>query len=130
MDKVFNTEQEIELLQGAYEEAENLRSLAWDRVTTAMLAASPIKVGDMIELRNQYFSKNDGKKLRVKNTWVSRRPHVFRNDGPVEWAVRIRCFPIKKNGDMALVGERTVDDVEQDFKVGKIVLIPEIIDTK
>jgi hypothetical protein len=123
----FNSAQSVELQQAAYEEAARLRELAWERVEVAMFAASPIKVGDKVRIEKQYFAKDNGKVFRVTSTVVR---HVTYERGPDRWEVRAKLFPIKKDGGVALTGEHIVDNVAQEFADGKIILVPEIINTK
>lgn len=120
MEKIFNTQREIELLQGAFDEADNLRNLAWDRVSDAMLAACEVKVGDLVEYTD-YWKKEFT--LRINKMFV-RRTKLF--SGGYSWEIRSSMYPLKKDGNIALKGEKDSSDVEKDLKSGKLRLIPEV----
>lgn len=124
---VFTVDQSVELLQDAYDEAERLRDLAWGRVEVAMFAASPIKAGDLVRLEKQYSNRDNGKILRVKSMAIR---HVTYEAGRSRWEVRADLYPVKKDGTMAKVGSHDIWNVTREYDEGKIVLVPEIINTK
>jgi hypothetical protein len=123
-NKAFNTQQEIELLQGAYEEAVVIRDLAWERVSTAMLAACPIKVGDMVERPN----RRSGAAVRRVVEMFLNRTNNYR--GGWDWEIRAKLRKVKKDGGTSLNGEDIIWDVERELREGALRLVPEIINTK
>lgn len=106
----------IELLQAAYEEATRLRDLAWQNVTEAMVAAAPVKVGDVVDYKT--YSKI--KTLQVTKVWVTHDRNYY-NDSNT-WRIRAEMYPFKKDGTPAMKGVESSWDVLRDIEVGELKL--------
>lgn len=105
----------IEFLQETYEEAERLRALAWNTVNDAMIAAAPIKVGDVVD----YKAYSRIKTLQVTKVWVTRDWKT--------WRVRAEMYPFKKDGTPAKVGVENSWDLLRDVATGNIKLSTQTI---
>lgn len=106
----------IEVYQAAYEESERLRAIAWYNVEAAMLANSPVKIGDLVEYIPYSYSSIKLYTLRVTSVGITRDLYT----GVPRWRVRAQMYPIKKDGTIAKVGSHVERDVHAATKAGTL----------
>lgn len=122
MDTVFNMDEAVELLKASYKEAERLRIIAWDRLSDAMIAASPVKVGDRILLQNQFYTRDNGKTIQITRLRIIDSMLGYRTlqRGQV---LQAEGYPLKKDGTPARTGKWYSRDISRELKESKIVLV-------
>lgn len=110
---------EIELLQGAYIEAQRMKDLAWGHVQREMLAQSPLLVGDRFATEFKYAisgSKHDRFMGMEKSPTLYEVTRMFVSyDDLYGWRTQAKAYPVKKDGTVAVKGEFTVSDVQKAF---------------